>query len=196
MIAAVPEGRRAAGAYPFIAAGVPPFLFFQPLLEKLHQLFPAVFLDGGLFFGGEVLLELLDQPVQGDVLLFGISGLQASIEFPEGLVVAVEQCFVLDQGHARKVIEIIQRGRHQPRLQRAEQGQVFLHRDRQLAGPQMVEEINQHGDGSAALPGARHGGQPLQQRDVLLVFQQGARHQRQVARRAGDVRGRYGFVHQ
>src|SRR3546814_5103853 len=51
VITAMTKGGGPARAYPFAAAGVAFFLFFQTLLEELHQFVPAVFFDCHLFFG-------------------------------------------------------------------------------------------------------------------------------------------------
>src|SRR3546814_13475683 len=86
-------------AYPFVAASVALLLFFQPLLEQLHQLVPAVLFDSRLFFRSKFLLKLLDQPVQWDFLAVCQGGLQRAVELAESLVVAVENGFVLDHRH-------------------------------------------------------------------------------------------------
>jgi hypothetical protein len=54
-VAAVAEGRGAAGADPFAAAGVAFLLLGQTLFELLHQLVPAEFFQLGAFGVGEVL---------------------------------------------------------------------------------------------------------------------------------------------
>ena len=72
---------------------------------------PAVLLDGGLFFWRQALLELLDEPVQRDVLARRQRGLDALVVGAEGLVVAVVERFVLDQRGARQEVEVVQRGR-------------------------------------------------------------------------------------
>src|SRR5690606_14770134 len=69
MVTAVSKCGRAARAYPFVAARVPFFLFFEPLLEELHEFVPTVLFDGCLFFRREVFLEFLDEPVERDLLV-------------------------------------------------------------------------------------------------------------------------------
>src|SRR5690625_2984524 len=145
----MPEGRGTARTYPFVAPGVPAFLFFQAFFEKFHQLVPAVLFNGGLFVGRQVFLKFLDQPVQGDFRTHvgGKPALELFVEFTEGLVVTVVKGFVLDQRHARQMIEVGQCGRHDRSTQRAKQGQVFLDGHWQAVRPQMVEEICQHDAG-------------------------------------------------
>ena len=145
VVSTVSEGRGAAGAYPFATACMAFFLLFQSLPEQFHQLVPAVFLDGGLFFGRKMLLELFDQPVQGYFLVVGHGSFQLTVELAKCLVVAVEQRFVFYQCHARQMVEVVDAGCHHPSLQGTEQCQVFLHGNRQFAGTQVIEEIKQHG---------------------------------------------------
>ena len=60
-------------------------------------------------------------------------------------VEAVEMLFVLDQAGARQRIEIIERKRHDARVERLEQREKFARRDGQLARLEMKEEVDQHG---------------------------------------------------
>src|SRR5690606_37526468 len=115
------------------------------LFEQFHQLVPAVPLDGGLFFRAQAFFELLDQPVDRDVFAGGQGGLDTAVVGAEGRVVAVVQRLVFYQRGAGQVIEAVERRRHDVVAQGVEQGQVFLDRDRQLVGAQVVEEIGQHG---------------------------------------------------
>src|SRR5207344_810369 len=70
VVAVGAEGRGAAGADPFVAALVAALLLFQPLLERLHQLFPAAErLDLLLLFLGQRQLDLLQQPLERDLRL-------------------------------------------------------------------------------------------------------------------------------
>ena len=157
MVAAIAERRGAARADPLVAAGVAFLLFFEPLLEQLHQLVPAVLLDGGLFLGRQALFELLDQPIRRHLAAFGQRGRDALVVRAEGLVVAVVQRFILHQRGARQEAEIVQRRRHQVVAQRVHQRQVLVDRDGQLVRPQVVEEIDQHGGAGARLSGVVRG---------------------------------------
>src|SRR5690606_38213130 len=96
MIAPVAERRGAAGAYPFVTAGMALFLLFKALLEELHELVPAMLLDGRFFFGREVLLKFLQEPVQWNFLVCRQGGLELLVKRAERLIEAVEQCLVLD----------------------------------------------------------------------------------------------------
>ena len=108
VVAAVAEGRRAAGADPFAAALVPALLLLEPLLQRLHQLVPAAErLDLRHLLGREVPPGQLLQPVGGQFLLQQVEGLLDALEvMREGLVETVEVLLVLDQRGTRKKVEI------------------------------------------------------------------------------------------
>ena len=63
----IAKGRRALGANPFVATGVPLFLLFKTFLELLNELLkPPQTLDFGLVLLGELLHEFRAQPVIGN----------------------------------------------------------------------------------------------------------------------------------
>src|SRR4029079_13011638 len=67
IVAAIAERRRAAGADPLAAALMAPLLLGEPLLERLHDLFPgAERLDLRHLLGGQIEFGDLLQPFLGD----------------------------------------------------------------------------------------------------------------------------------
>lgn len=138
------KGGRSTGTYPFVPPGMSPLLFFQTFFEELHQLVPAMLFDGSLFFGAQVFLEFLDQPVQWNFRIGRTQGFKLLVELVKRLIESIKQAFVLDQGHACQMIEIRQCRRHDLCTQHTQQRQVFLCRYRQAMGTQMVEKIDQH----------------------------------------------------
>ncbi len=162
VVAAVAEGAGAAGADPLVAAFVALLLLFQAFLERFHQLVPAHLLDGGLLLGRQLFLEHLAQPVGGDFLGEVGQHLDALEVGGEGAVELVEVLLVLDQRGAGQVIEVVDRAgvglarADHVGLQRLQQRQELLDRDRQLGGAQGIEEIDEHGGNLRWAP--RHGG--------------------------------------
>jgi hypothetical protein len=151
VVAAVAEGRGAAGADPLVAALVAFLLLFETLLERFHELVPAHLLDLGFFFGGELALQRFLEPVERHFLGEVGEHLHALEVGGEGAVELVVVLLVLDQRGAREIVEVVEAVRavgvrpHHVGLQRLEQREVFLDRDRQLGRTQRVEEIDQHG---------------------------------------------------
>ncbi|MPM87405.1 hypothetical protein SDC9_134501 [bioreactor metagenome] len=158
VVAAVAEGAGAVGADPLVAALVAFFLLFKALFQRLHQIVPAHLLDGGDLLGRELALQRLAQPFQRKLLAQVGNHLHALEVGRERAVELVEVLLVLDQDGAREVIKIVQApavlglGADDARVQRLQQREVFLHRHGQLAGAQGVEEVNQHGRFSCAVP--------------------------------------------
>ena len=67
MVPIIAKGRRALGANPFVATGVPLFLLFKTFLELLNELLkPPQTLDFGLVLLGELLHKFRAQPVIGN----------------------------------------------------------------------------------------------------------------------------------
>jgi hypothetical protein len=81
-----------------------------------------------------VLLRHQAQPVLGDLRFEPGDALDALEVLAEGLVELVVVRLVLDQAGAREVIELVDAVAGDVLLQRLEQGEEFLGRDRQLAG--------------------------------------------------------------
>ncbi len=144
VVAAVAEGRGAAGAYPLAAAGMAFLLLGEALLEFLHQLVPAELFQLGLFLGRQVLLHQHLQPFFGDVG-FQAGDVGHALEvFAEGLVELVVVGFVLDQAGAGEEVEVVDRVFGDVLLQRFEQREELARRHRQLLGLEVEEEIDQH----------------------------------------------------
>ena len=152
VVAAVAEGRGAAGADPLVAAFVSLLLLLEAFLERFHELVPAHLLDLGLFLGGELALQRLAQPVERHFLGEVGQHLDTLEVGGEGAVELVVVLLVLHQRGAREVVEIVEAegavgvGTDDIGLQRFKQGQVFLDRYRQLRRTQGVEEVDQHGE--------------------------------------------------
>src|SRR5207244_11926212 len=85
VIAVGAVGRRAAGADPLVAALVAAFLLREPLLQLLHQLFPAAeLLDLPPLFLAARELDLLQQPFQRHLRLDAGDRLDAVPELAKG----------------------------------------------------------------------------------------------------------------
>src|SRR5690606_10265828 len=144
VVATMPEGRAATRADPLAAARVAVLLFLEALAEHLHELVPAVLFERGLLFGRELLLEFLDQPLEGDFLALRIQGGDLAVVRGKGAIVAVEERVVLHQRHARRTVAVVDRGLHAVGAQRLQQREIFLNRDGQPAAAQVIEKIKQH----------------------------------------------------
>ena len=101
------KGRGAAGAYPLVAAFVALLLFFQALLQGLHQFVPAELFNAGPFFRAELQFQVFAQPLQWQFA--GEVGEQFyALEIgSKSPVKAVVMLFVLDQCGAAQVVEVI-----------------------------------------------------------------------------------------
>ena len=100
----------AGGADPFRPTLMAALLFGQPLAQGRHQrLKAAKGLDGGAFFGRQVLFGQLFQPVARQIerVQHGLDrdGFKPLKCFGEGAVKAVEIAFILDHRRAGQVVE-------------------------------------------------------------------------------------------
>jgi len=120
------------------------FLFFEPLLELLHQLVPAQLFQLGFLLGRQVLLHQHLQPFLGDVGVQSGNVGDALEVFAEGLVELVVVGFVLDQAGAGEEVEVVDRVFGDVLLQGLQQREEFARGNRQLLGLEMEEEIDQH----------------------------------------------------
>ena len=103
-------------------------------LDRLHLL------------GGEVELGDLAQPFLGDRHRVGaVIALDPLEDLGEDLVEAVEQAFVLHEGGAGEIIELLGLGRDHVGVERLEQGQMLLERGGDARGAQLVDEGEEHG---------------------------------------------------
>ncbi len=189
VVPAVAVGAGAAGADPLASALVALLLLFQALLQRLHELVPAHLLDGGFLLGREFALQDLAQPVGGHLLAEVGHHLDALEVGAERAVELVEVLLVLDQDGAREVVEVVDAPAvfglraDDARLQRLQQGEVFLDRHRQLAGAQRVEEVDQHGARpSRVTPRPRR---PARRRDAAPAGTAGGPGFRAIRPRAG-----------
>ena len=150
-------GRGAAGADPFISALVAPFLFCEPFLQLLHDLVPAAqFLDFCLFLFGEKFLRNKPQPFFRDSDVFCIvHQLQALENMAKDRIKFVEIALVLHQCGAREVVKILHLARCQIAIQRFQQHQVFLQRNRNAGGFQFMEEGGEHLRGAIVVKAGR-----------------------------------------
>jgi hypothetical protein len=147
------------------------FLLLQALFQGLHQLVPAAQrLDLLFLFLGQGAFRQLAQPFFGDfgnVDLFGL--LKALEDMAEHLVELVQVLFVLHQGGAGQVIEILDAVARQARIHAFQQGQVFAQGDRQLGRTQFEKEVDEHGPEISADP------PPMPINDLLAACQTGRR---------------------
>ncbi len=98
-------------------------LFCQALLEFLDQLVETTEgFDLRFFFIAELLCEFLAQPFVGDQGLYHpVHGLNALPKRRHGPVKLVEMLFILDQGGAGQVVELLGIGKGKIRVQGSEQ---------------------------------------------------------------------------
>jgi hypothetical protein len=110
-------------------------LFFETLLQRLHQLFPATQrFDEFLFFLSQRFFGELFKPLLRDVFgQHGIERLHALEVVREGAVEAVEVGFVLHQRGAGEVVEIVHAAVDDAFVERFYKGEVFLDRDGEAA---------------------------------------------------------------
>ena len=127
-------------------------LFFEPLLERVHDLVPvAQGLDlFHLLFGQEFLGHRL-QPVFGHIdRVLTVIG-QDTLENPlENLIEPVEHAFILHEGRAAEVIERLGRFLDHLFVQRFEERQMLLETGGNPCLAQLVDEIEEHGAGHIA----------------------------------------------
>ncbi len=122
------------------------FLFFEALLQRLHQLVPAAQrLDLRLLFVGQEFFGQRLQPFVGDLRVDGLDGVLEPLEHvPEHPVELVEVALVLHQRRAREVVEILDVRRDRVLLQRLDQHEIFLEGDRHVRRAQFGEEALEH----------------------------------------------------
>src|SRR5262249_4152046 len=108
IVSVSPEGRRAAGADPFVAAAVGSLLLRETLAQLLHDLVPAAErLDLRLLLLAQIELGERAQPLRGNARFERLAQqLKAAKDVREDLVEPVEMAFVLHQGCARKIVEV------------------------------------------------------------------------------------------
>ena len=150
VVAVGPEGRFPGRPDPLVAALVPSLLLFQTLLQLLHQLLEAAHrLDERLVLLAELKLGLATEPLLRDLAVQRVEELLHSLEVgAEALVEAVEVPLVLHERRAREVIEVVHAQHGDPALERLEQGQVLVDRDRDVVPAEPEEEVDQHRSGS------------------------------------------------
>ncbi len=146
VVAAGAERAGAAGADPFVAAGMAFFLFFQALFEFLDQLVEATKgLDLRAFFIAQRTLEFLAQPVFGDQRLQMVVELFQAVEIgTKRAVELVEMPLVLDQDRPGQVVELVHVGEGHALLERVDQVEQLAHGHRHLGGAHLVEQVEQH----------------------------------------------------
>src|SRR6266704_2523662 len=157
VVAVGAERGGARGADPLVAALVPAFLLFQPLFQRLHELFPAAHrFDHRLLFGRKVQLGLLEQPFERHVELDSGDRLDSLEVFAEGAVELVEILLVLHQRGARQIVELVDRGRDDALLHRLQERQPLLDRSRDPVVLELDEESGEHGAKAAGLGALAH----------------------------------------
>ena len=179
VIPAVSKWRRSPSADPFTPTRVALFLLFQAFAKFLQQLFKTTErLDLGFFFISQIFLKFSTQPVFRYQCINDVINtfhfLEPRTERP---VKTVEVLLVLDETCPRQKIEVINRSKRKPRLQRLQHHQVLFDRDRDAALLQGLEETDQQDMKFQsrlivrAFP-PRHECQPLQHMHILLILKQ------------------------
>ena len=143
VVTGIAKGRGATRADPLVTALVTLFLFFEPLLQRLHDLVPiAQALDFFHLLVGEKFLGHSLEPIFGyvDRVLTVIA--EDALEDPlEDLVEPVEQAFVLHEGGPGEVIERLGRLFDDIAIQRLDERQVFLEACGDARSAELVDEI-------------------------------------------------------
>ena len=168
VVAARAERRSAAGADPLAAALVALLLLLEAFAQGLEEFLPAAQrLDLRALLLAEHPLRHQLQPVcrqLGDDALEELLG--AGEMLRERAVETVEKTFVLHQGQAGEVVELLGRAEAHPRLQCRQQRQQFGDRDRDAGLAQVEKETDQHGAavsvprGGPGTPAVRRGARP------------------------------------
>ncbi len=110
---------------------MPFILLVEKLLQAFHQFIDtAKRLDLAFFFRCEVPLQALLEPFERNIERFFVQRRDAVEISAECLIEFIEVFLVLDQRHAREKIEFVDRRANHPGLERFEQRQVFLYRNR------------------------------------------------------------------
>ena len=145
VIAVGAEWTGPAGADPLVAAGVTLALLLEPLLERLEQLVEtAERLDQLLVVLGKMPQKFLAQPFLGNLGADIEDRVDALEITTEREIEAIEMLLVLDEACARQRIKVVERERHDTRLERFEQRQELARRDRQLERFEMKKEVDEH----------------------------------------------------
>lgn len=117
-------------------------LLLEQFAHAVHQLFIAEFFQCRLLFRRQFPLHALEQPVERNFRILFKDRFDAFEIAAEGLVEFVEVGFILDQRHARQVIEIVERRRDDVFLHGFEQDQKLLDRDRNAGIFKREKEID------------------------------------------------------
>ena len=127
VVAVGAEGRRAGGADPLRSPLVALLLLLQALFQRLHQLVPAAQgLDLRPFLGRQGTFSQFAQPVLGDVLDINLFRLFQPLEhMAEHPVELVQVLFILHQGGAGQIVEMLDAVVGQSGVHAVQQGQVF-----------------------------------------------------------------------
>ena len=109
IVARIAVRRGPLGADPFAAALMALLLFLEPLLERLHDLFPRPKrLDRLHLLGSQVFFGNGLQPFFGNIgLVLAIGSQDAFEDLGKDLVETIEQSFIFHEYRARKIIEFL-----------------------------------------------------------------------------------------
>ncbi len=130
-----------------------PLLLGEPLLQLLHALVPAAErLDALFLLLAQVELADRFEPFLGDL---GLDGRTHQVETLEDVskhpVEPVEVALVLHQHRPGEIVEVLDIGIDDARVERFQQGQIFLQGDRHLVGSKLLQEAGQHGESRFSL---------------------------------------------
>ncbi len=123
------------------------FLFFEPLFQRLHDLVPvSEGLDRFHFLRREEFLGDGLQPVFGDVdRVLAVIGHYALEHLLEHLIEAIQQALILHEGRAGEVVEGFRRLIDHVTIKRLQQREMLLEGSADPGGPQLVDEVEEHG---------------------------------------------------
>jgi hypothetical protein len=145
MVARAAEGRGTRRADPAIAAVVALVLLAQPLFEQALDFVEVERFEKRAFLVGELFSHhRIAQPIQKlGVDLLGAFG-DATKMRRECDVERIEVALSVDEDGARYEVKPLERAVVQPESQRACERHRFLHADRHLVAPQLVDEVDEH----------------------------------------------------
>ena len=146
VVAAAAERALAAGADPFVSTLVPPLLFGHALGECAHDLLPsAQRLDLFHFLGGEHSFQGVLHPAFGNIRGGQGEELFRPLEIVgEGLVERIEKAFVLHQGGAGQMIELVYVRIDHAGLHGVQEAQEFLGGHWHARVAQVIEKFDEH----------------------------------------------------
>lgn len=123
------------------------FLFFEPLLQRLHDLVPiAERFDRFHFLRRQEFLGDSFQPVFGDVdRVLTVIGHDPFEHLVKHLIEPVEQAFILHEGGAGEVVERLGRLVDHVPVKRLKQGEVLFETGADAGRAKLVDEIEEHG---------------------------------------------------